>query len=143
MQTRVPVVEDLGAGVIRTYYHDGEIVVYRLSVVNEAATNTLFGALLERLEAWPAGKPYRCIIDIFSHMTISLEQVANSAHIFGTTRPDLQGRVAIVMRGRSQQYEALNRLMQTAFSQQPRSFHLFRTDREAIDWLSAPIQQQQ
>lgn len=138
MQTRVPVVENLGEGVIRTYYHDGAIVVYRLSVVNEAATKTLFAAIIERLETWPAGKPYRCIIDIFSHMTISLEQVAQNAHFFGATRPDLHGRVAIVVRGRSQQFEALSRLMQSAFAHQPRHFHLFRSDTEAIEWLTAP-----
>lgn len=142
MSIKVPTVEDLGEGVIRTYYQDGSIVVYRLSVVNEAATLTLFRAIQARLQSWPANKPYRSMIDIFSHMTVSMEQVAAYAHQFGETRPDLRGHVAIVVRGRSQQFESFSRLMREAFSDQPREFRVFRTDTDAIHWLSHPTTHQ-
>ncbi|PJF43068.1 MAG: hypothetical protein CUN55_09270, partial [Phototrophicales bacterium] len=133
-------IEDLGEGVIRTYYYDGSIVVYRLSVVNEAALQRLFEAILECLKIWPKDKPYRCMIDMFSHMIISLDHVASQAYLFATTRPELKGRVAVIARGGNHQYEHLHRLVENAFANNPRKIQVFRDDATALSWLSEAVQ---
>lgn len=133
--SNVPSVQDLGQSVIRTSYQGGRIAVYRLSVVNSNTVEVLFEDMLNHLQTLAHGQHYQAIVDVFSHMAISLDEVVNYTQQASAIRPDIDCSIALIVRGRHHQFEALNRYFTSTMGQTPTSFRVFRSDREAIQWL--------
>lgn len=129
-----PSVEDLSLGLIRTYYRNGRIVVYRLSATNNDAVAHLIHCGVDLLERWPATQPYLALVEVTSNMNIDLARLKAVAADVPTTRPDLCGASAYVLNGPLPK-AYVRQILDETVGLSPRPVRIFASTGDAVAWL--------
>jgi|FLYN01.1.fsa_nt_gi hypothetical protein len=117
----------------KTWLADGRILCYRFEDTTTATIDAWASDLIQEIEAWTTDRPWRLLLDIRLHGNIVSTYALRRAREIAHRRPELPGRLAILIGSR-----LAAQIISIALRGAPNTFRrrsFFVSEALAIAWL--------